>query len=211
MNNPFRAIVQEKYEIPILLGMSSGGKKYSCALEIGCGNGNGARLIKKYFDPDRIVAIDLDRKMIGFAQANNRDPSIEFMEMDAANLVFPDNSFDVVIDFGIIHHIPDWHACIRELKRVLKNNGRLILEELSTESFSGFPGNLWKKILAHPYDQMFSAAQFEKYLNAVGFVILEKKYFNPLGLLKHIALGARIDKETNAQLFGYHKCLNKLI
>ena len=63
MNNPARAYVQEKYELPILMNMLTS-KTFESVLEIGCGNGNGTKLIKKYFDPIHITAIDLDEKII---------------------------------------------------------------------------------------------------------------------------------------------------
>jgi ubiquinone/menaquinone biosynthesis C-methylase UbiE len=191
MNNSLRALIQEKYEIPILLGMSSR-RAYSNVLEIGCGNGIGTRLVKKYYDTENIVAIDLDEKMVALAQKSNTDPAINFLVMDASGLKFPDSFFDVVFDFGIIHHIPNWRECLRELRRVLKPDGELILEELALESFRGFPGSLWKKILDHPYKDMFTFGEFEKYLDEIGFEITNRKVSNPLGLLQHISLTARM-------------------
>ena len=47
MNNPVRAFVQEKYELNILRAMTSL-KGIDSVLEIGCGNGTGTKLIKKY-------------------------------------------------------------------------------------------------------------------------------------------------------------------
>lgn len=192
MINPLRAFIQEKYEMSIFCKMLTG-TKISNALEIGCGNGNGARLIKKYFKPETIVAVDLDEKMVEIAKKGNNDTSIDFMIMDAAQLKFPENSFDVVFDFGIIHHIPNWRGCLRELKRVLKNNGELMLQELAIESFSGFPGILWKSLLAHPYEEMFTFKEFEEYLEETGFKIISKKISNPLGLIKHVFLNAKIN------------------
>ena len=72
--------------------------------------------------------MDLDKKMIEIAKKSNNDNSIDFMLMNATQLEFPDNSFYVVFDFGIIHHIPNWRDYIRELKRIIKDNGELILE-----------------------------------------------------------------------------------
>jgi len=191
MNNPLRAYIQEKYELPILLGMSSG-RSYSNALEIGCGNGNGTRLIKKNYRPGKLIAIDLDEKMIALARKNNTDPAVEFVVMDASGLKFPDNFFDVVFDFGIIHHIPNWRECLRELKRVLKPDGELILEELARESFRGFPGSLWRRILVHPYKDMFTFGQLVNGLDEIGFEITNRKISNPMGLLQHISLTARM-------------------
>ena len=78
----------------------------------------------------------------------------------ASKLDFPDESFDAIFDFGIIHHIPSLKNCIGELRRVLKDGGKLILEALSIDTFSGSPGRPYKSLLTHPYDQMFSTEEF---------------------------------------------------
>jgi len=196
MNNPIRAFIQERYEIPILRSLTTS-KILSTVLEIGCGNGNGTRLIKNYFNPEQIIAIDLDDKMIEIAHKRNDDGSIDFRVMNAAKLEFPDNAFDAVFDFGIIHHIANWRDCICEVKRVLKDDGELILEELAIESFSGFPGILWKSILLHPYEDMYTFTEFEKYLEVTGFSIRDKKYSNPMKILEHISLTAGINRMKN--------------
>jgi trans-aconitate methyltransferase len=66
MNNPIRALIQETHEVSVLRGMTSIGN-IDRALEIGCGNGHGTKLIKRYFGPRRIDAVDLDEKMIEIA------------------------------------------------------------------------------------------------------------------------------------------------
>lgn len=189
MNNPARAYVQEKYELPVLMNMLES-KTFDQVLEIGCGNGNGAKLIRKYFNPLHITGIDLDERMIRIAREKINDESIAFKVMDASKLDFPDASFHAIFDFGVIHHIPDWKDCIAELRRVLKDGGKLILEELSIDSFSGFPGGLYKLLLAHPYEQMFSMDEFVGYLENAGFRITGFKKSNPLHLIRHFSLVA---------------------
>jgi ubiquinone/menaquinone biosynthesis C-methylase UbiE len=189
MNNPLRAYIQENYELPAFI-KHLGAEKFDSVLEIGCGNGNGTRLIRKYFNPLHITAIDLDEKMIRIAQRKNQDPQTVFQVMDAAKLSFADQSFDAIFDFGIIHHIPNWKTCIAELKRVLKNNGKLLLEDLSIDSLSGFPGLLWKFLSAHPYDQMFSSSEFEQYLMDAGFAVRHLEKSNPLKMIKYFFLTA---------------------
>lgn len=102
MNNPIRAFIQEAHEVGVLRDMTSIGN-IERALEIGCGNGNGTKLIKKYFGPKLIDAVDLDEKMINIAKKKNHDSSICHEVMDASKLSFLNNTFDAIFDFGIIH------------------------------------------------------------------------------------------------------------
>ncbi len=190
MNNPIRAFVQEMHEVRVLRAMTSIGN-IERALEIGCGNGYGTKLIKKYFSPKRIDAVDLDEKMIDIAKNKNDDSSIRYEVMDASRLSFPDNAFDAIFDFGIIHHIPNWRDCISELNRVLKAGGEAILEELSTDSFNTLPGRLLKGLFDHPYDEMFSTTQFVDALVAGGFALGGFREYYPLRLFKHFSLVAR--------------------
>ena len=190
-NNPVRAYIQEKYELPILMNMLTS-NTFDTVLEIGCGNGNGTKLIKKYLNPLQITAIDLDEKMIQIAQEKVEDESTTFRVMDASILDFPDNSFDAIFDFCIIHHIPDWKNCIGELRRVLKNGGNLIVEEFSIDTFSGFPGRLYRPLLLHPYEQMFSTEEFMQHIEHVGFKINGFKKSNPFKMMHHFFLVASV-------------------
>ena len=189
--NPVRAYIQEKYELPILMNMLTS-STFDSVLEIGCGNGNGTKLIKKYFNPHQITAIDLDEKMIRIARKTAQHESTSFLVMDASKLDFPNESFDAIFDFCIIHHIPDWKYCIGELKRVLKGGGNLVVEEFSIDTFSGFPGRLYRPFLRHPYEQMFSTEDFIQHLEHVGFKIQDFKESNPFKMMKHFFLVAKV-------------------
>lgn len=189
VNNPIRALVQEHYEARLFKQMASG-RAINAALEIGCGNGKGARVIKKLFSPTTIAAIDLDPRMIDLARRGNRDSSISYQVMDAARLDFPDHSFDAVFDFGIIHHIPNWRDCLRELSRVVKPGGELLLEDLSIESFSGMIGGIWKRVLAHPYESMYTFQEFTDCLRECGFELGPVRQVNFLGVIRFFAVRA---------------------
>lgn len=62
-------------------------------------------------------AINLDEKMIRIACRKNRDPSIQYHVMDASALGFADRTFDAIIDFGIIHHVPNWKDCTQTRRK----------------------------------------------------------------------------------------------
>ena len=115
--------------------------------------------------------------MIAKAKRKNIDGSISFHVKSATALGFKSNSFDALFDLGVIHHIPNWKDCLKELKRVLKPGGQLIIEDLSIETFSTFFGKIMKSTLDHPYDEMHNEDEFVEYLQKIGFKIkVHKRY-----------------------------------
>ena len=52
------------------------------------------------------------------------------MEADATHLAFKDNSFDIVLSFGVMHHIYNWLDAMEEIKRVLRPKSYFIYMDL---------------------------------------------------------------------------------
>lgn len=173
MNNPIRS-ASLRLEAKKLHKMSSI-QSLDKVLEIGCGQGQGTKNILRYWQPQTIDAIDLDPKMVARAKRRLTDKRVSFKVGDAADLSFAkDNSYDAIFDFAIIHHIPNWQECLRELYRVLKPGSYLYIQDLSIESFTkSLIGKSIKPILDHPYEAMYTKAAFDKELERVGFQVIE--------------------------------------
>jgi ubiquinone/menaquinone biosynthesis C-methylase UbiE len=121
-----RKLGQRFFEMPIfrLMGLDLHNKD---VLEIGCGNGYGASLLNQ-LQPKSYVGLDVMTEQVKLARENY--PQFEFLIQDAEDLSqFANESKDVIIIFGVLHHIPNWHKTIDEITRVLKPNGSLFLEE----------------------------------------------------------------------------------
>jgi len=102
-------------------------------LDIGCGAGVGSLIAGTMTGPKgKVVGIDLVPEMLERAKKNRDQTSlqnVEFLESSAESLSFPDESFDIVISNGVINLIPDKAKAMREVFRVLKLNGHLMIAD----------------------------------------------------------------------------------
>ncbi|MFE4709276.1 class I SAM-dependent methyltransferase [Paenibacillus sp. NPDC056722] len=75
-----------------------------------------------------ITAIDLSPEMLAEARSKvMEDERITFLEMDAQNLDFEDESFDVVIANLILSVVPDSERCMQEIVRVTGEGGKIVI------------------------------------------------------------------------------------
>ena len=99
--------------------------------------GTGLNLPKyKFRQVSKLVAIDLSPGMLVQAKAKASalaldGAQIEFATMDVENLEFPDASFDTVVDTFSLCVFPDPVAALKEMRRVCKPGGRILLLENS--------------------------------------------------------------------------------
>ncbi len=96
-------------------------------LEIGVGTGSN---IPHYPEGLQITGIDFNHKMLSRAKKRYSHLSnVELLLMDTETLDFPDNSFDTVVVSFVFCSVEDPVRGFREIKRVCKNNGRILLLE----------------------------------------------------------------------------------
>jgi ubiquinone/menaquinone biosynthesis C-methylase UbiE len=97
-------------------------------LEIGSGSGAMAGELLERFPDVRLTATDYDDSMVEAARDRLREfgDRVEVQQADAAQLPFPDETFDAVASFIMLHHVIDWERAIAEAVRVLRPGGRLL-------------------------------------------------------------------------------------
>ena len=95
-------------------------------INVGCGEGD----IDSEFRQSSgdLVACDLNEGDVAHARALNADVAgIGYLVSDAQQLPFGDASFDVVCCLEVIEHVADPRACLRELARIVRANGHVVL------------------------------------------------------------------------------------
>lgn len=137
-------------------------------LEVGCGQGVGGELLLERFGAGEVVGIDVDPKMIRRAtrRLHRYDRRIEIRVGDVRSIDEPDASFDAVVDFAAIHHVPDWKRAILEIARVLRPGGQFVFEDHDVTRHSWVA----RLLFAHPAER-FTGEEFVSALSDAGIEV----------------------------------------
>lgn len=121
------------------------GQRYSwaaskCAdkdvLEVACGAGIGLGHLMKC--SKSVKAGDITPELVGIANGYYQG-RIEIIELDAEDLLFDDNSFDVVILFEAIYYLNNVDVFLNECKRVLRSNGAILIASANKDLYDFNP------------------------------------------------------------------------
>ena len=108
-------------------------KKYikpkSNILEFGAGTGRFSKILKKMANNFYITDLSLEMLL------QNRDSSLGSVCADTEALPFPDNFFDLCIGVAAFAYLPNKVKGIKEIRRVLKPGGRLLIIDMNRKSF----------------------------------------------------------------------------
>jgi ubiquinone/menaquinone biosynthesis C-methylase UbiE len=103
-------------------------------LDVGCGTGTLAIEVQQHVGATgRVCGVDAGAQQIARARskAARRDLPVEFQIGVIEELDFPDQTFDVVLNTLMMHHLPDdlKRQGLSEIARVLKPGGRLVIAD----------------------------------------------------------------------------------
>ncbi len=103
--------------------------RFGKVLEIGCGTGFFLLNVAQAGIVGEAHATDISPGMVTACTDNGRRLGIEVhgRVADAEALPYDDHSFDAVIGHAVVHHLPDLDTSFKELLRVLRPGGRLVL------------------------------------------------------------------------------------
>jgi SAM-dependent methyltransferase len=117
-----------------MLERATGGS-FETALDVGCGEGRFCRLLRE----KGIKAVGIDPTQALIAEASRRDPEGDYRIGRSEDLQLPDQSFDLVLSYLSLIDMPDLPCAIREMVRVLRPGGSLLIGNLNSFSTAGMP------------------------------------------------------------------------
>jgi SAM-dependent methyltransferase len=127
------------------------GKSVGKILDVAtCGGNFIDSLIKNLADYDEVVGIDINDKDFDEGREEYKDKPVTFVIMDATNMEYKDDTFDIVGMSAGIHHLKNIDSVLSEMKRVLKPGGWFIIQEM-------FHDNQTEKQMSDVYNHHWSA------------------------------------------------------
>jgi SAM-dependent methyltransferase len=141
-------------------------------LDFGCGYGDLAYAISKTND---VCGVDLDAQRVAFA-AKEYAP-LEFKQCSTDDAPYPDQSFDIVASIVVINFIPDAAGHLRSIRRLLKDNGHLILACKSDDVLRNGVRRMFGRPPVPSKLHMRSREEIRKLLAEHHFAIERESYF----------------------------------
>ncbi len=182
----FRKLSQNLY-LHLMREATIDGKNY---LEIGCGRGAGLELLMNHYKPAKAVGVDISDANIRYGKKLNKGNAVEFIRGDAEKQIFPNKSFDVVLNLESSHCYASKMNFYKNVFAILKDDGTFLYSDL-----------FWHD------DQ---TAAMEKQFDELGFYI-EKKTDNTKPIMRSIELQASIRKHYVKGKISPNKKLSDMV
>ena len=144
--------------------------RYSGKRVLEVGFGTGTDLLQFARAGARVTGLDLTPRSIEIARQRFAIYGLqgEFLIGDGEQLSFPDESFDVVYSFGVLHHTPDTAGAVKEVHRVLRKGGEAIVMLYHKTSLFYWAGLVLKRgilqgaLFRNSLDDLLSRAEYSQ-------------------------------------------------
>jgi|LauGreDrversion4_2_1035121.scaffolds.fasta_scaffold00877_11 ubiquinone/menaquinone biosynthesis C-methylase UbiE len=151
-------------------------------LDIASGEGYGTYLLSE--NAISVIGVDISEAVISHASHKYQSSNLSFKTGSISNIPLDDNSVDVVVSFETIEHHDEHDKMMKEIKRVLKPEGKLVISSPDKKFYSDIPD------YKNPYHvkELYSF-EFEQ--------LIEKYFANSVFLKQKTIFGSVISSTIN--------------
>ncbi len=150
-------------------------------LDAGCGNGRYSRFLLRHADADALISgFDYSQQMLHRARKRLQSARASQIAADLTRLPYADGSFDAIVCGWVLEHLPDPKPGLRELTRVLRPGGKLLLMATEDTVTGALCSRLW-------HCRTYNRAELRKIAEVNGLAWTRELWFSKLH--KRLRLG----------------------
>lgn len=161
--------------------------------DVGCGGGDVSCLLARLVGPTgRVVATDLDRKILSLAQQEAVAQCLDQIDFQPSDIRSgpPDDTFDVVYARFLLTHLPNAAAALAAMRSVLRPGGRIAVEDIDfaghfcyppAEAFDRFV-DLYSQVVQRRGGDPFIGPRLPSLLQDAGFAQVHMQVVQPASL-----------------------------
>lgn len=160
--------VRSRLEARRLLRYCDGAPEDARILDIGCGDGFHLDLLREYGEEGwTLEGVDIDERAVEAARARG----LEVHHGDLSELDIEERAFDVVYTLQTIEHVARPDELLRDINRLLKPGGRLVVVTDNTQSldFRYFKGGYWGGYHFPRHWNLFNESALSRLARSTGF------------------------------------------
>lgn len=142
------------------------------ALDMGCGSGN---LTAHLLDLGaEVTAADVSTGFLRLVEQRYSGRALKTHQLNGRDMSeLPDESFDLVATYSVLHHIPDYLAACREMARVCRRGGVIVIDHEASPNVWGRDGTL------EQFRAEGSRFDWRKYLTPANYLHRLRRVFDP--------------------------------
>ncbi|HZX33786.1 MAG TPA: class I SAM-dependent methyltransferase [archaeon] len=150
-------------------------------IDVGCGSGTFSRALAKKYPEAEITGVDVSERAISFAARKAREENIGnlgFISASISAIPVKSGSFDVAVVSHLIEHVENPERDLKEINRILKHGGALILTTPNYLSLWPLAEMVFDRTMAEKnyslgeqHISRFTASSIKKPVNNAGFAI----------------------------------------
>ena len=153
----------------VIEGLSLTGRER--LLDLPCGTGELERRLRSRWPELRCVGLDLSGEMLRAARHKSAGTAAAWAQADAGRLPLADGSVDVAVCANGFHYYREPVEALRELRRVLRPGGTLVLVDWCDDYLSCKLCGLWLRATDRAFARTYAARHCRALLEEAGFAV----------------------------------------
>ncbi|WP_076418928.1 class I SAM-dependent methyltransferase [Colwellia sp. UCD-KL20] len=154
-------------------------RTFNVIADVGCGYGRSMKKLNDRYNPERLIAMDIDQEMLDETKkevALHNLNNVEYVRCSSSMIKLEDNSVDMVFCHQTFHHLIYQPEALKEFLRILKPGGIFMFAESTKRYIHSW---IIRLLFRHPMSVQKTADEYLTLIKASGFTVNDDQISYP--------------------------------